>query len=376
MHCWRQNMGRHASYPWALGLMLGICCSLGCTGAQGTPPGPDASGLGGAGGGKQGTGGSTSGSTSPGSGGISASGTGGNLGTGGRDGAGGAGGQRDASAQVGSDGSGSKCTGKTGSRRGKTNRTLTAAGLDRAYIVYEPEGLDANRAAPLVFVHHGFTMSGQAMFDITEYSAIADREGFVVAFPDGEPMSLGPWNVGTDVCGAGSIVTAGGDDFAFLDAMIDDIETDQCLDRAHVFVTGFSMGGYFSHHVGCMRADIAAVAPHSGGTHPFDTCVPGPKPVIIFHGTADPLISQSCDDTARAQWVERNHCSKDVVSKDVKGGHCEWSQGCPPGGQVVYCLFDGMGHVWAGGASGQMFGDPNFESASELSWSFFKNYGF
>jgi len=261
-----------------------------------------------------------------------------------------------------------------GARRGKTSRMVTVGTTNRTYIVYEPQSLDANTPVPLVFVHHGFTMSGQQMFDITQYSTVADREGFVAAFPDGEPNSAGPWNVGTNVCGNGNLVTASGDDLGFLDAMIAEIETDQCLDHAHLFVTGFSMGGYFSHHVGCMRPDIAAVAPHSGGTHAFTDCAPGPKPVIIFHGTADSLIAQSCDDTARMQWVQKNGCGAGVDSVPVKGGHCERSQGCPAHGQVVYCLFDGMNHAWAGGAPNQSFSDPNYESATELAWSFFKTY--
>jgi polyhydroxybutyrate depolymerase len=266
------------------------------------------------------------------------------------------------------------CSGKSGARHGTTNRMLTLAGANRTFIVHEPPTLDPNAPAPLVFIHHGFTMSGQQMFDITGYATVADREGFVAAFPDGEPNSLGPWNVGTNVCGAGALVTATGDDLGFVDAMIADIESDQCLDHGHVFLTGFSMGGYFAHHAGCVRQDLAAVAPHSAGTHPFTDCVAGPKPVIIFHGTGDQLITQSCDDTARQQWVQKNGCGAGVDSMPVKGGHCEWSQGCPARGQVAYCLFDGMNHAWAGGAPNLAFSDPNFESATELSWSFFKKY--
>ena len=146
--------------------------------------------------------------------------------------------------------------GKRGGMRGKTNRMVNAGGLDRTYIVYLPD-VSPTEAVPLVFVHHGYTMSGQNMYDITGYTALADREHVAVAFPDGQggPGSLGaPWNVGANVCTSYEVVPpdAPGDDFAFLDAMKADIEQDQCLDTAHTFVTGFSMGGYFSHHVACV----------------------------------------------------------------------------------------------------------------------------
>ena len=255
---------------------------------------------------------------------------------------------------------------------------MTAGGVKRTYLVYLPALLDPNQPLPLVFVHHGYTMSGQAMHDITLYSALADKEGIAVAFPDGEsgPNGAGPpWNVGTGVCGNGAFEEATGDDFSFLVAMRADIEQDQCVDGAHVFLTGFSMGGYFANHVGCMRPDLVrAVAPASGGTHDFSTCVAGHKPVILFHGTADTVIAESCGTQARDYWVAKNGCSKTVQTEVVDGGSCEISQGCPPDGQVELCLFSGMGHAWAGGAPNLTFSDPNYASATELEWAFFKTY--
>jgi hypothetical protein len=68
----------------------------------------------------------------------------------------------------------------------------------------------------------------------------------------------------------------------------------------------------------------------------------------------------------------KNGCGPGVDSKPVKGGTCEYSQGCPPDGQVVFCKFDGMSHHWAGGAPS--VGNPKFESAAELGCSFVKQY--
>jgi polyhydroxybutyrate depolymerase len=219
-------------------------------------------------------------------------------------------------------------------------------------------------------------MSGQQMFDITQYHEIADTEGFVVMYPDGQPASLGPWNVGTDACPSslGTLPLATGDDQAFIDAMLAFAADDQCIDRRHVFVTGFSMGGYFSNETGCLRPDIAAIGPHSGGTHDLGTCPAMHKPAIIFHGTMDSLIPSTCGTQARDRWAERNGCGTTVDAVEVMGGRCEYSQDCPADGQVVLCLFDGMDHGWAGG-EGAAFAFPAFESASALGWAFFKKYG-
>ncbi len=274
------------------------------------------------------------------------------------------------------------CGVRTG-KRGLTSRTLTmtTAPTTRTYLVYLPQTLNPGTPVPLVFVHHGYTMSGQAMQVITQYDALADSEGIAIAYPDGEggPNTfVAPWNVGTNVCNGstGPVPLATGDDFGFDEAMRADIEQDQCVDGKHVFVTGFSMGGYFSHHMGCMRPDFArAVAPHSGGTHDFSTCVAGHEPVIVFHGDSDILIPESCDAKAVQQWIAKNGCAATADVVNVQGGACSYYQNCPTDGQVAYCKFTGLGHAWAGGAAdGGVFSNPNYASATQLEWAFFKKY--
>lgn len=279
------------------------------------------------------------------------------------------------------------CGTRTG-MRGTTHRTLHVAGLDRTYIVYLPD-VDPKTPIPLVFVHHGYTMSGQNMYDMTGYPALADTEHIAVVFPDGQagPSSLGaPWNVGDNVCPstAGAPPDATGDDFAFLDAMKADVAQDQCLDTAHEFLTGFSMGGYFAHHVGCMRPDIRAVAPHSGGTHALDGCTNAKEPIIIFHGTADPLIPDGCDDPAATPvsgvtpsataWAQHDGCAATSTTIQVANGTCQLYDGCPAGGQVELCTFTNMGHCWAGGTGSSIYACAGYASATQLEWQFWKQY--
>ena len=268
--------------------------------------------------------------------------------------------------------------GLRGGVRGKTSRTIEADGLMRTYQVYLPAG-DPQAPMPLVFVHHGYTMSGQLMFDVTGYAALADDEKIALVFPDGQggPNSSGaPWNVGTGICTStfGAPPNATGDDFAMIDAITADLAEDQCLDRAHVYVTGFSMGGYFSHHAGCMRTDVRAIAPHSGGTHDLTACPSAKKPVIMFHGRADTLVPATCSDPdAATAWAQHNGCAATTTSRTVTGGTCVRYDGCPVGGQVELCTFTGMGHCWAGGSpAAGVYSCPAYESATRLAWQFFK----
>lgn len=239
--------------------------------------------------------------------------------------------------------------------------------------VYIPQALDPNTPVPLLLVHHGLTMNGEAMRTITGFQEIADREGFAVAFPDGlaNPF-VSTWNAGTRLCGGADLASGKEDDLMFVKDMIASIEADQCLSREHVFMTCFSMGGFFSSHAACQLGDLVrGIAPSASGTYP-GTCARGPLPVMLWHGTADGTVRSTCSPEARNIWVERNGCKATFDTVAIKGGKCEWQHGCPEGAQVVLCMVDGMNHQWSGGASPPI-GAPNSENESEMIWKFFKD---
>ena len=297
------------------------------------------------------------------------------------------------------DASGAVCGARSG-MRGLTHRSVTVGCKTRTYEVYLPASADPATPMPLVFVFHGLLMSGAEMNAITGYTAIADAEGIGVVFPDGEggPNSLhAPWNVdnpGQQVCGEGDYVTSDGDDFGFIDAMKADIANDQCLDTAHLFSAGFSMGGYFTHHIACYRSDMRGAAAHSGGTlADLSPCTNGHVPIIVFHGAADGVIDEACDDptaSVAAQmgfppsatlWAAKNGCKNTYTTlptdSDAGGtGQCYLYDGCPADGQVEACIFNGMEHCWAGGNPGDadVNACPTYAKATQLQWAFFKKY--
>ena len=280
------------------------------------------------------------------------------------------------------------CSGRPGRLRGRSRQRVRAGGLNRDFTYYAPASLDPNQPTPLVIVPHGYTMNDQQMYDITEYAALAEREGFAVAFPDAGPgTGAGPWNVGSGICGLGSFVNGGNNDQAFVDAMIDFADADRCIDREHVFMNGFSMGGYFSNESGCVNPKIKGIAPHSGGTHNLSRCIKRELPVLIMHFNPDNLITYNCGTDARNKWAQRNGCTlANPEVREVLGGRCEYYQNCNAGAQVAMCTFQPprgsgeliRGHGWAGGTNAGTGGDfaiPGTARATELAWSFFKEYG-
>jgi polyhydroxybutyrate depolymerase len=285
--------------------------------------------------------------------------------------------------------------------RGKTSRTVSVSGGNRTFIAYLPQAADPTVSLPFVYVFHGANQTGQILYDMTEYAKLADTEKIAVVFPDGQGASsttgvgaLSPWDVtdGDPLCGLGTLVSNPNPvDFPFMDAIKAEVEKDQCLDDQHVFATGFSMGGYLSHHIACMRSGIRAAAPHSGGTlADLSSCTNEHMPIIIFHGTADPLIDDACDDpkanpaagfpSSPTLWAMKNGCKATYTTMPANGpsgnGQCYIYDGCPTDGQVQACIFTDLPHAWAGApVCESCIGDGvGWASATQLEWAFFKKY--
>lgn len=407
-HLARQRVTHSTIAALTVGLALvGACDPDRNPSASGTGAGAVAGQVGA--GGSSGPGGARA-SGSGGGGGLNGSGgvrpiggTGGRLGGGGSANTGGfvagtgaSGGGAGTGGQISGSGGSGSCGMRSG-MRGKTSRSLMVGSLQRTFIAYLPQSLSPGTPVPFVYVFHGANQSGQALYDMTEFAKLADHEGIAVVFPDGQGTnsatgqgSLTPWNVsdGSLACGAGALVSnPNAVDFAFVDAMRDDISKDQCLDAKRVYATGFSMGGYFSHHIACDRPDFRAAAPHSGATYAdLSTCKTTLMPIIIFHGQADSLIAAGCDDpTAAVQlgfppsatlWAKKNGCKETYTAMPETLGQCFLYDGCPAGGQVEMCTFPTLGHAWAGApvCASCIGSGIGFQSATQLEWDFFKKY--
>jgi polyhydroxybutyrate depolymerase len=267
-----------------------------------------------------------------------------------------------------------ECAKHPGALRNESVRTVEVGGRLRSFIYYAPQALDPEVPAPLLILAHARTVGAAELIAISQLESLADREGFLLLAPDGERPN--PWNIGRDNCpsATGPIASAAGDDQAFLDAMLGFVSADRALDGEHVYMAGFGAGGYWASETACRRPALRAFAAHSAGSHPLTNCDSPRTPAILFHGLRDDVVPPDCGRETRARWAQRNGCSENVEPRPVLGGVCEYSTGCPEGGQVVLCLFDELGLAWAGGIGQREAPPDDFASASELSWEFFKTY--
>jgi poly(3-hydroxybutyrate) depolymerase len=122
----------------------------------------------------------------------------------------------------------------------------------------------------------------------------------------------------------------------------------------------------------------------------LSSCKTGHMPIIIFHGDADPLINEACDDpngtpqagfpASATLWAQKNGCQTTFTKIPETGstgnGTCMLYDGCPADGQVEVCIMAGLAHAWSGApvCSGCIGAGTGYPSATHIEWDFFKKY--
>jgi polyhydroxybutyrate depolymerase len=164
--------------------------------------------------------------------------------------------------------------------------------LARPYDLHVPPGYDAARPAPLVVVLHGYTLDGKMQDAYFRMSEVGDREGFLVARPDGTKDSGGNrfWNATDACCDFGGTHV---DDVAYIGAMLDDIASKYRVDPKRVYLVGHSNGAFFANRLACDLAPrIAAIATLAGaGWLDPSRCTPAAKvSVLAISGDDDQLV--------------------------------------------------------------------------------------
>lgn len=165
---------------------------------------------------------------------------------------------------------------------GFVTTTQSVAGQPRGYWLHVPDGLLG--PAPLVLALHALHQTPSTSRRATGLEALADRHGFVVAFPGG---SYGSWNAGA-CCGRARDARV--DDVAFLDEVVASVRSRVLVDSARIGVTGFSNGAMMSLRYACERAGTVAAAAVVAGPLAVDCRAAAPVPVLALHGRADGVV--------------------------------------------------------------------------------------
>ncbi|WP_435361452.1 extracellular catalytic domain type 1 short-chain-length polyhydroxyalkanoate depolymerase [Haloarchaeobius sp. DFWS5] len=283
------------------------------------------------------------------------------------------------------------------------------------YAKYVPSGGAAG--APLVVMLHGCAQEPREFARATGMNAVAEREGFVVVYPDQASLAnaYDCWNWYYDYNTA-----RGSGEGATITTIAQHAVSTESLDSDSVYVAGFSAGAAMVPNLLAAYPGVyAAGGVHSGleydaaetasgatwsmaygGPDPYnqgdeayaamqDNGVVGEVPTIVFHGSADYTVDPDNGAQATIQAIQTNDLVTDgsddgtvdtTAEADVSGttGGYDWRRRrfADESGRVLveYWQVFGMGHDWAGGDSAESFTAPSAPDASEALWSFFSRW--
>jgi polyhydroxybutyrate depolymerase len=274
------------------------------------------------------------------------------------------------------------------SRLNWTNGSIVTSGETRAYLLYVPATYDPAKPAPLVISLHGFAEWPAHQMQISHWNELAEEFGFLVVYPSGTGFPL-RWNTN----GPPGSATDPMREVQFISDLIDKLEGEYRIDRARIFTNGLSNGGGMSFVLACKLADrIAAMGGVSGAyILPWEECHPSrPVPVIVFHGTADPIVPYAGGESAGfhypfpaitewvAAWANRNHCDDRPKALPAAGEASGINYlNCDENADVILYTIQGGGHAWPGGDPlpefivGHTTQDIN---ATRVMWEFFQQH--
>ena len=191
--------------------------------------------------------------------------------------------------------------------------------LVRCYHVHLPSNYDVSSAFPLLIALHGRLGTGKKMIKQTGFNGIADREGFIVVYPEGFKRG---WADGRGITHADK---QGVDDVAFIDKLIKVFQERFSIDSTRIYIAGHSNGGFMAQRLAIERSHkFAAVAVVAASLSEWlaSRFTPGrPMPILFIHGTADPVTPYeggmqsggarvlSVEDTVKI-WAHFNGCNK------------------------------------------------------------------
>jgi polyhydroxybutyrate depolymerase len=183
-------------------------------------------------------------------------------------------------------------------RAGLTDDSLTA-GVRRRFRIYVPATAVPTPKALVLVLHggggEGLDVSILGEHPLAVFRTVADREGFIVIYPEGLPALDG--RLGWTDCRADNLQASGSDDVGFLSALIAQLRQRYDLPTSRVFMTGGSNGGQMTLAFAARAAEqVAAIAPGSANlpeTALAGGCSTGPSrplPILLTHGSEDPAM--------------------------------------------------------------------------------------
>jgi len=255
---------------------------------------------------------------------------------------------------------------------------------------------------PLVLDFHGLAEGALLHSFTSRFGILGQQDGFVVVFPGGtgapvhwDTMDHSPSN----------------HDLTYVAALLDQVESTQCIDTSRVYASGFSDGAVMASLLACTMSDrFAAIGAVSGLELQQPCATARPVPVIAFHGTADPILyfNGGVDSAALTQllgpgepvrppptdqpadvdgpgvpatvraWAVKDRCDPRPSDAAVGTQVVLRRYTCPPGTAVEFYIIVGGGHSWPGSEVSEadsQVGETTLQvDATAQMWEFFRQF--
>jgi poly(hydroxyalkanoate) depolymerase family esterase len=263
----------------------------------------------------------------------------------------------------------------------------------RDYHGYVPSSYRPGTPMPLLVALHGCTENDVGFQLLSGWQTLAEQRGFIVVFPDQNnfvnPAGCWNWFLGTNQ-------HRGWGEPAIIAGITSRLRGQYTVDSHRIFVTGVSAGGVMANIMAVTYPDVYAAASVLAGceyqcdiTQSRSPAAAGqlaisemasrrrPVPVMIWQGTADIVVAPTTAYRIAGQWATVDAIdtvADTVVNGQVPGGrtytHLTYRNAS---GQslIEQIMIDGAGHVYPGGCSCSLYGDPTGPDASGMSWTFF-----
>ncbi|HEY5025971.1 MAG TPA: PHB depolymerase family esterase [Acidimicrobiales bacterium] len=282
---------------------------------------------------------------------------------------------------------------------------ITVDGVARWYLLTTPPTHNGTGPVPLVVDLHGLAEGATLHAQTSQFGPEAQTDGFIVVFPEGTGAPVS-WDI------APATRAHPNHDIDFMNAMLNAVEAQQCVDTSRVYADGFSDGALFTSLLACTMANrFAAFAPVAGIVMP-KPCTPGREvPILAFHGTADPILyfnggigtavlnhdlggggpaptttapppidlkGKGYPANVRA-WAAKDRCNLRPTDTKVSAHVILRTYRCPPGAAVEFYIVLGGGHAWPGSKVSaelkSITGPSTFEiNATAIIWKFFRQH--
>jgi polyhydroxybutyrate depolymerase len=244
--------------------------------------------------------------------------------------------------------------------RSMTSASMQVCGAEGAcavqggsYRVRPPAGWDGRSALPALVFFHGWRQSAEDVMRDETMTRVMSDLGVLLVAPDGAGHS---WSFPNSPA-------HNRDEFAFLDAVLDDVEARYPVDQRRLWASGFSQGGSMVWYAACfLGGRFVAFVPIAGDfwqPQP-ENCPSGPASIRHFHGLADetfPIHGRVVAEGARqgdlwqgwALWRRIDGCTGPPDRTEAAGDmSCQiWSaSNCSSGRELALCLHRG-GHIFS-----------------------------